>query len=69
MTLKEDKITNNNKNLINSINLNSSKIEKIEVLLSENNLKLNKIFDSLDKNNQNNKSDFILKKFKMTSKI
>ncbi len=61
LTLKEDKATNNNKNLINSINLNSSKIEKIELLLSENNLKLNKIFDSLDKNNENSKSNLILK--------
>ncbi len=61
LTLKEDKAANNNKQLINSINLNSSKIEKIEVLLSENSLKLNKIFDSLDKNNENNKSNSILK--------
>ena len=47
-------------NLQNSINLNSSKIEKIEILLSENNQKLENIFDVLDKNNQIN-SDNILK--------
>ena len=47
-------------NLQNSINLNSSKIEKLEILLSENNQKLNNIFDILDKNNQIN-SDNILK--------
>ena len=47
-------------NLQNSINLNSSKIEKIEILLSENNKKLNNIFDVLDENNKIN-SDNILK--------
>ena len=47
-------------NLQNSINLNASKIEKIEILLSKNNQKLNNIFDVLDKNNQIN-SDNILK--------
>ena len=58
-------VKNNNEviqknNLQNSINLNSSKIEKIEILLSENNQKLKNIFDVLDKNNQIN-SDNILK--------
>ena len=48
-------------NLQNSINLNSSKIEKIEILLSENNQKLNNIFDILDKKNENINSDNILK--------
>ena len=48
-------------NLQNSINLNSSKIEKIEILLSENNLKLNNIFDILDKKNENINLDNILK--------
>ena len=48
-------------NLQNSINLNSSKIEKIEILLSENNQKLNNIFDVLDKKNKNINSDNILK--------
>ena len=52
-------VTKNNEviqknNLQNSINLNSSKIEKLEILLSENNQKLNNIFDVLDKNNQIN---------------
>ena len=47
-------------NLQNSINLNSSKIEKIEILLNENNQKLKNIFDMLDENNQIN-SDNILK--------
>ena len=48
-------------NLQNSINLNSSKIEKIEILLSENNQKLNNIFEILDKKNENINSDIILK--------
>ena len=48
-------------NLQNSINLNSSKIEKIELLLSENNQKLNNIFDVLDKKNENINSNNILK--------
>ena len=50
-----------NNNLQNSINLNSSRIEKIELLLSENNLKLNDIFDVLDKKNENTDSNNILK--------
>jgi len=48
-------------NLQNSINVNSSRIEKIELLLSENNLKLNNIFDVLDKKNENIDSKNILK--------
>ena len=48
-------------NLQNSINLNASKIEKIEILLSENNQKLKNIFDILDKKNENINSDNILK--------
>ena len=50
-----------NNNLQNSINLNSSRIEKIELLLSENNLKLNNILDVLDKKNENIDSNNILK--------
>ena len=50
-----------NKNLQNSISLNSSRIEKIELLLSENNVKLNNIFDVLDKRNENTVSNNILK--------
>ena len=50
------------KNILqNSINLNSSKIEKIEILLGENNQKLNNIFEILDKKNENINSDDILK--------
>jgi len=48
-------------NLQNSINLNSSRIEKIELLISENNQKLNNIFDVLDKKNENIDSNNILK--------
>lgn len=50
-----------NINLQKSINLNSSRIEKIELLLSENNLKLNNISDLLDKKNNNIGSNNILK--------
>ena len=59
------KAENNNsiqKNILqNSINLNSSKIEKIEILLSENNQKLNNIFNILDKKNESITSDIVLK--------
>ena len=51
-------------NLQNSINLNASKIQKIEILLSENNQKLNNIFEILDKKNENINSDIILKEIK-----
>ena len=54
-----------NSNLQNSINLNSSKIEKIELLLSENNLKLDNIFDALDKKNENIDSNNILKEIQI----
>ena len=50
-----------NNSLENSINLNSSRIEKIELLLSENNLKLNNIFDVLDKKSENIDSSTVLK--------
>ncbi len=50
-----------NNSLENSINLNSSRIEKIELLLGENNLKLNNIFDVLDKKSENTDSSSVLK--------
>ena len=59
-TSENNKALQNN-NLQNSINLNSSKIEKIELLISENNIKLNNIFDVLDKKNENIDSNNILK--------
>ena len=49
LSVAEQNVETQNKNLQTSINLNSSRIEKIELLLSENNLKLNNIFDVLDK--------------------
>jgi len=56
---------NNNsiqKNILqNSINLNSSKIEKIEILLNENNQKLSNIFNILDKKDESINSDNVLK--------
>ncbi len=57
---QENAETKNNKDLVNSINLNSSKIEKIEVLINENNSKLAGIMDLLNSNDQNNESDLIL---------
>ena len=60
VSISKNNEANQKNNLQNSINLNSSKIEKIEILLSENNQKLNNIFDVLNKNNQIN-SDNILK--------
>ena len=61
LSVSEKNVETQNKNLQTSINLNSSKIEKIELLLSENNTKLNNIFDVLDKKNQNIDSNNILK--------
>ena len=62
MTENNETIKKNN--LQTSININSSKIEKIEILLSENNQKLNNIFDILDKKNENTDSDNILEEIK-----
>ncbi len=53
--------TTKNNDLVNSINLNSSRIEKIEVLINENNSKLTGIINLLNSNDQNNESDIILK--------
>ncbi len=61
LSIADNKESLQNNNLQNSINLNSSRIEKIELLLSENNLRLNDIFDILDKKNQNTESNNILK--------
>ena len=61
LSIAENKESLQNNNLQNSINLNSSRIEKIELLLSENNLRLNDIFDILDKKNENTESNNILK--------
>ena len=61
LIIKENNDAIQKSNLQNSINLNSSKIEKIEILLSENNQKLNNIFNVLDKKNENINSDNILK--------
>ena len=65
LSVSENKETLQNNNLQNSINLNSSKIEKIELLLSENNLKLNNIIDALDKKNENIDSNNILKEIQI----
>ena len=65
LSVSENKETLQNNNLQNSINLNSSRIEKIELLLSENNLKLNSIFDILDKKNENIDSNNILKEIQI----
>ena len=47
--------------VLSSINLNSSRIEKIELLLNENNSKLIDIMDVLKSSNGNNESNSILK--------
>ena len=49
LSIKENNEAIQKSNLQNSINLNSSKIEKIEIMLSENSQKLNNIFDVIDK--------------------
>jgi len=61
LSIQENNLAIQKRNLQNSININSSKIEKIEILLSENNQKLNNIFDAIDKKNENINSDNILK--------
>ena len=61
LSVADNKESLQNNNLQNSINLNSSRIEKIELLFSENNLRLNDIFDILDKKNENTESNNILK--------
>jgi len=53
-------VTKNN-DLLNSINLNASKIERIEFLLNENNAKLIEIMNSLDSPKVNNQSNLVLK--------
>ena len=47
--------------VLSSINLNSSRIEKIELLLNENNSKLIDIMDVLKSSNVNNQSNLFLK--------
>ena len=47
--------------VLSSINLNSSRIEKIELLLNENNSKLIDIMDALKSSNANNQSNLVLK--------
>ena len=47
--------------VLSSINLNSSRIEKIELLLNENNSKLIDIMDVLKSSNGNNESNPVLK--------
>ena len=64
LSISENKEAIQKSNLQNSINLNASKIEKIEILFSENNQKLNNIFEILDKKNENINSDIILKEIK-----
>ncbi len=50
-----------NNEVLSSINLNSSRIEKIELLLNENNSKLIDIMDVLKSSNANNQSNLVLK--------
>jgi len=64
LSVAEKNVEKQNKNLQTTINLNSSRIEKIELLLSENNLKFNNIFDVLDKKNENIVSNNTLKEIK-----
>ncbi len=47
--------------VLNSINLNSSRIEKIELLLNENNSKLTDIMDELKSSKENQQSNLVLK--------
>jgi len=47
--------------VLSSINLNSSRIEKIELLLNENSSKLIDIMDALKSSNANNQSNLVLK--------
>ena len=61
LSLKNIEEANNSKDLINSIDINSSRIEKLEALLNESNLKLNKISETLEKNNEKENTNLFLK--------
>ena len=53
--------TKKDNKVLSSINLNSSRIEKIELLLNENNSTLIGIMDELKSSNINNQSNLVLK--------
>ena len=61
ISIEETIEVSKNNDLLNSINLNSSKIEKIELLLNENNSKLIDIIDTLETSKENNQSNLVLK--------
>ncbi len=61
INIQENIEVTQNTELLNSINLNSSKIEKIETLLNENNSKLIDIIDKLKVPKEDNKSNLVLK--------
>ena len=61
ISIEETIEVSKNNDLLNSIYLNSSKIEKIELLLNENNSKLIDIIDTLETSKENNQSNLVLK--------
>ena len=61
ISVAESDVATKENEVLSSINLNSSRIEKIEHLLNENNLKLIEIMDELKSSNVNNQSNLVLK--------
>ena len=61
ISIEETIEVSKNNDFLNSINLNSSRIEKIELLLNENNSKLIDIIDTLGTPKENNQSNLVLK--------
>ena len=61
ISIEETIEVSKNNDLLNSINLNSSRIEKIEFLLNENNSKLIDIIDTLGTSKENSQSNLLLK--------
>ena len=61
VSVKDSADATKNNEVLSSINLNSSRIEKIELLLNENSSKLIDIMDALKSSNANNQSNLALK--------
>ena len=61
ISVAESAVATKENEVLSSINLNSSRIEKIELLLNENNSKLIDIMDVLKSSNGNNESNSVLK--------
>ena len=61
ISVAESAVATKENEVLSSINLNSSRIEKIELLLNENNSQLTDILDELKSSKENKKSNLVLK--------